>query len=75
MFTSNNGIKFTCMKRYFLDHGIIFQTSCIETPQQNRRVKRKHRHILNMAQALRFQGNLPIKFWGKCILTITYLIN
>ena len=63
------------MKRYFLDHGIIFQISYTGTPQQNGRVERKHRHILNVARALRFQGNLPIKFWGECILTATYLIN
>jgi hypothetical protein len=57
---SDNGTEFTCMKSYFLEQGIIFQTSCTGTPQQNGRVERKHRHILNVARALRFQGNLPI---------------
>lgn len=50
------------MKNYFFEQGIIFQTSCVGTPQQNGRVERKHRHILNVARALRFQGNLPIDF-------------
>lgn len=36
---TDNGTKFTCMKQYFLDHGIIFQTSYVETPKQNGRVE------------------------------------
>lgn len=72
---SDNGTEFTCMKKYFLDHGIVFQTSCTTTPQQNGRVERKHRHILNVARALHSQGNLPIEFWGECVLTTGYLIN
>lgn len=72
---SDNGTEFTYLKNYFHEHGIVFQTSCPGTPQQNGKVERKHRHILNVARALRFQGNLPISFWGECVLTAEYLIN
>ena len=54
IFISDNETEFTCMKRYFLDRGIIFQTSCIGIPQQNKRVEWKHRHIMNVARTLRF---------------------
>ena len=72
---TDNGTKFTCMKNYFLENGIIFQTSYTGTPQQNVCVERKHQHILNVARALRFQGCLPIDFWRECVLTAGYLIN
>ena len=63
------------LKSFFREHGIIFQTLCVGTPQQNGRVERKHSHILNIARALRFQGHFPISFWDECILAVGYLIN
>lgn len=64
-----------CLTSFFQEHGILHQTSCVDTPQQNGRVEQKHRHIPNVARACLFQSHLPIKFWGESILAATHLIN
>ncbi|KAL2933741.1 Retrovirus-related Pol polyprotein from transposon TNT 1-94, partial [Bienertia sinuspersici] len=74
---SDNALEFVegkC-KELFDEMGIEHQTSCVDRPQQNERVERKHRNILEMARALRFQAGLPLKYWGECVLTATYIIN
>ncbi|GJW36425.1 putative RNA-directed DNA polymerase [Tanacetum coccineum] len=73
----DNGGEFISnqMIEFYANQGIILETSCIHTPQQNGVVERKHRHLLETARALRFEANLPTRFWGECVLTAAYVIN
>lgn len=72
---SDNGTEFLCLSKYFAENGIVHHTSCVATPQQNGRVERKHRHILNVSISIMFQANFPIKFWGESVLAAAHLIN
>jgi len=74
---SDNGTKFTKgeLQSYFLKWGMLYETSCVDTPHQNGWVEWRNRHLLNVARALRFQASLPIRFWGECVLAVAYLIN
>lgn len=72
---SDNGSEFICLDGFFCEHGILHETSCVAMPQQNGRVERKHRNILKVARALRFQGSLPLELWGQCVLAAGYVIN
>ena len=77
MVRSDNGSEFTSgpMQEFYFEHGILRESSCVHTLQQNRRVEHKHCHILDVAGALRFQARLSIQYWGKSVLTAAYLIN
>ena len=57
---SDNGSEFTSgsMKKFYGEHGIIHQTSCVDTPQQNGRVERKHPHVLNVGGSVNFSCDI-----------------
>lgn len=59
MVSFDNCINFVNNKvsAMFNDFGIIHKPSCAYTPKQNEIVKRKYRHLLNVARSLIFQGD------------------
>jgi len=62
---SDNALEFTKsneMLELFVSKGILHQTSCVQTPQQNGVVERKHKRLLEVSRALLFQSKLPLRF-------------
>ncbi|KAK2375797.1 putative mitochondrial protein [Trifolium repens] len=71
---TDNGPEFI-MPTYYASKGILHQSSCVETPQQNGRVERKHQQILNIGRALLIQSNLPKSFWSYAVSHAIYIMN
>lgn len=74
---SDNGGEYTShtFKAHLANHGILHQTSCPYTPQQNGVAERKNRHLMEVARSMMFHKNMPRRFWGDAVMTACYLIN
>ncbi|XP_075074776.1 uncharacterized protein LOC142162331 [Nicotiana tabacum] len=46
--------------------GIVHQSSCVYTPQQNGVAEKRHKYILETSRALRFQVAVLLRFWEEC---------
>jgi len=74
---SDNGGEYTstAFKSHLAKHGIIHQTSCPYTPQQNGVAERKNRHLMEVARSMMFYTNMPKRFGSDAVMTACYLIN
>ncbi|WJZ95062.1 hypothetical protein VitviT2T_013857 [Vitis vinifera] len=74
---SDNGGEYQSsdLQKYLERHGIIHQTTCSDTPQQNGVSERKNRHLLEVVRASLIAAKTPISYWGEAITSVAYLIN
>ena len=77
VFWSENALEYfdTNQGNYLKSQGIVHQSSCVDTPQQNGVSEGKNRHLLEVARSIMFTMNVAKHFLGEAILTSTYLIN
>ena len=74
---TENALEFTqkAIEDLCLAHGIIHQTTCPYTSQQNGVAERKHRHLLDMVRTLLLAMRVSQYLWCEAVLTATYLVN
>ncbi|XP_057529771.1 uncharacterized protein LOC130808310 [Amaranthus tricolor] len=77
MFRTDNGREYinSNMQQFFKQQGLIHQTSCPNTPQQNGVAERKNRTLLEMTRAIMLDSHVPTHLWPKAIATANYLTN
>ena len=58
---------------FYSQNGIIHQTSCSHTSQQNGVVERKHRHILDIARIIMIHMCVSKYLWSDAVLSTCHL--
>ncbi|KAH9693065.1 retrovirus-related pol polyprotein from transposon RE1 [Citrus sinensis] len=69
------GGEFKTFEPYLKGEGIALRHSCPYLHEQNGKVERKHRHIVETGLALLAQAKMPLKYWQEAFSHATYLIN
>jgi transposase InsO family protein len=74
---SDNGGEYLSyeFQQYLKTHGIVHQTTCSYTPQQNGVAERKNRHLLEVVRASLIEAHMPLSYWGETLTYVAYLIN
>ena len=76
-FHSDNGTEFvnSTLKEYFTQHGILFTTTTVATPQHNGIAERLNRTLWESCKAMLSYGKLPRVLWKEAMLTANYIRN
>lgn len=63
------------MNQFMNKHGLINQTTCSDTPQQNSVAERKNQTLLEMNRSFMIESRVPESYWPEALAIATYLIN
>lgn len=68
-------IKALPLKPFLLNLGIVHRHPCPYTPEQNGRVERKNRDVVEKGLAMLAFASIPLSFWPYAFQSAVYLIN
>ncbi|KAL5779241.1 hypothetical protein ACOSQ2_009978 [Xanthoceras sorbifolium] len=72
---SDWGGEYRNISTFLANHGVHHRVSCPYTSEQNGRVERKNRHIVEMGLTLLAHSKVPLSFRLYAFQTSSYLIN
>lgn len=74
---SDNGGEYmgSDLKAFMEARGIVHQTTCPYTPQQNGVAERKNRHLLEVVRASLIGAHMPSSYWGEAITYAVHTVN
>lgn len=77
VFHSDNGSEYVNheFKNYFSKEGIRFEFTAPYTPQQNGRVERDNRTIVESARAMIYGSGVAKFLWAEAVNTAVYILN
>jgi transposase InsO family protein len=77
IFRTDNGTEYVNkdFDEYLSNFGIIHQTTCPGTSEQNGLAERKNRHLLDITRCIMMSMNVPKFLWSEALMTAAYLMN
>ena len=77
MIRTDNGREYinSDMHQFFTQKGLIHQTSCPDTPQQNGVAEQKKRTLLEITRAIMLESQVLTHLWLEAIAITNYLSN
>jgi hypothetical protein len=61
--------------KFLEDRGIRHQKSCTYTPQQNGRIERENRTVVELARTMLQAKNMKKELWAEAVATAVYVLN
>lgn len=72
---TNWGGEYRSLSSYLASNGITHRISCPYTSQQNGKVERKNRHVVEVGLSLMAHASISLTYWPYAFQTAVHLIN
>lgn len=77
IFRSDNGLEFVNQEvtKLMKEYGISHQNSVVYCPEQNGKIERENRTVVEAARTMLHAAKFELKFWAEAVNTAVYILN